>query len=75
MLRVISRPMTVPADRIALLNAGLPIILSNMPGSTDFLAVAVPWASAGAGGTYTGGGSDGSFAPTGACSGAARVAR
>ncbi len=35
MLRVISRPITVPAERIALLNAGLPIILSNMPGSAD----------------------------------------
>ena len=33
MLRVISRPMTVPAERIALLNAGLAIIFSNMPGS------------------------------------------
>ena len=33
MLRVISRPSTVPADRIALLNAGLSIILSRNPGS------------------------------------------
>jgi hypothetical protein len=39
MLRVISRPMTVPAERIALLNAGLLIILSNMPGSATFLAL------------------------------------
>ena len=33
MLRVISRPITVPAERIALLNAGLSIICSSMPGS------------------------------------------
>ena len=33
MLRVISRPMTVPAERIALLNAGLSIICSSMLGS------------------------------------------
>ena len=32
MLRVISRPMTVPADA-ELLNAGLLIIFSNIPGS------------------------------------------
>ena len=42
MLRVISRPITVPAERIALLNAGLSIIFSNMPGSVARLAVAVP---------------------------------
>jgi hypothetical protein len=29
MLRVISRPMTVPAERIALLNAALPIRLEE----------------------------------------------
>ena len=33
MLRVISRPITVPAERIALLNAGLSIIDSSTPGS------------------------------------------
>ena len=33
MLRVISRPMTVPAERMALLNAGLSIICSSMVGS------------------------------------------
>jgi hypothetical protein len=32
MLRVIWRPMTVPADRIALLNAGLSVICSKTPG-------------------------------------------
>ena len=44
MLRVISRPITVPAERIALLNAGLLIILSNTPGSTlprDFTSPSV----------------------------------
>ena len=33
MLRVISRPMTVPAERMALLKAGLSIICSSIPGS------------------------------------------
>jgi hypothetical protein len=33
MLRVISRPITVPAERIALLNAGLFVIFSNIEGS------------------------------------------
>ena len=33
MLRVISRPICVPAERIALLNAGLSIIFSSTPGS------------------------------------------
>ena len=57
MLRVISRPITVPADRIALLNAGLFIILSNNPGSVARFDVAVPSALASpCGGTYTGGG-------------------
>ena len=46
MLRVISRPITVPAERIALLNAGLLIILSSIPGSVARFAVAVPSALA-----------------------------
>ena len=33
MLRVTSRPITVPAERSALLNAGLSIIFSSIPGS------------------------------------------
>ncbi len=33
MLRVISRPITVPAERIALLKAGLSITFSSIPGS------------------------------------------
>ena len=36
MLRVISRPITVPAERIALLNAGLPMTFSTIPGSGAF---------------------------------------
>jgi len=47
MLRVISRPMTVPAERIALLKAGLSIILSSRPGSSGC-------AGAGMGGISTG---------------------
>ena len=35
MLRVISRPITVPAERIALLNAGLSITFSSIPGSAS----------------------------------------
>ncbi len=50
MLRVISRPMTVPAERIALLKAGLSITLSNRPGSG---------AGAGMGGISYGGGTGG----------------
>ncbi len=61
MLRVISRPRTVPADRIALLNAGLFIILSSIPGSVARFETAVPSALASpCGGTYTGGGRFGS---------------
>ena len=63
MLRVISRPMTVPAERIALLNAGLAIIFSNMPGSAvsrDFTspsALGSPVCSTGGGnGASAGGG-------------------
>lgn len=49
MLRVISRPITVPAERIALLNAGLSITCSRKPGSGGR-------PGAGIGGTSTGGG-------------------
>ena len=45
-LRVISRPNTVPAERIALLKAGLSTILSKKPGSGGA-------AGAGIGGTST----------------------
>jgi hypothetical protein len=38
MLRVISRPITVPAERIALLKAGLSITLSKMLGPCGWTA-------------------------------------
>ena len=47
MLRVISRPMTVPAERIALLNAGLSIILSSRPGSAGCAGAGMPCTVAG----------------------------
>jgi hypothetical protein len=65
MLRVISRPITVPAERIALLNAALAIIFSSMPGSAvsrDFTspsALGKPGCSTGGGnGALSGGGAN-----------------
>src|SRR5690349_3361334 len=73
MLRVISRPITVPAERIALLNAELSMTFSIIPGSVARFAVASPDALAGGGGTASiGGGSDGS-APGAAGGGASRA--
>src|ERR1700738_3383820 len=56
MLRVISRPMTVPAERIALLNAGLLIILSSIPGSAAPRDFTSPSVLAAPGSTGSGGG-------------------
>src|SRR4051794_18402106 len=57
MLRVISRPRTVPAERIALLNAGLSTTFSNMLGSAAFRDFISPSAGGRPAGASTGGGS------------------
>ena len=61
MLRVISRPSTVPAERIALLNAGLSIILSKKPGSggaagSGIGGMSIPVGTGGRSGVAAGGG-------------------
>ncbi len=70
MLRVISRPITVPAERIALLNAGLLAILSRKLGSAVSRDFTVPPASAAPPSVGSGGGNW----STGAGSGGARRA-
>src|SRR5690606_38898685 len=50
MLRVISRPITVPAERIALLNARLSTTLSSWPGPCGSTGAGTVWVCAGSGG-------------------------